>query len=116
MKTCAVPSCEKPRLDGSNFCDQHGPKPGYKAAAPKRGPTREPKTASAPGAQIVCPHCGVRGEVRTKQAKQKAGVSGGKATGAIMTGGLSLFATGLSRKQKVTQAHCGNCGVSWTIG
>jgi hypothetical protein len=32
-----------------------------------------------------------------------------------MTGGLSLFATGLSRKQKLTEASCSNCGASWVF-
>jgi hypothetical protein len=66
-------------------------------------------------AQMMCPHCQVRGSVRTEQTKQKAGISGGKATGAILTGGVSLFATGLSRKQRVTVAHCSNCGATWTL-
>jgi hypothetical protein len=62
---------------------------------------------------ILCPHCQTKGKVRTKQIKQKVGVSGAKATGAILTGGVSLLATGLSRKQQVTQARCGKCGSSW---
>jgi hypothetical protein len=45
----------------------------------------------------------------------KAGISGGKATGAILTGGLSLLATGLSRKHAATEANCGNCGSRWTF-
>ena len=36
----------------------------------------------------------------------KIGVSGGKATGAVLTGELSLLATGLSRKHKVTELTC----------
>jgi hypothetical protein len=51
--------------------------------------------------------------VWTKQTKVKKGVSGGKATGAILTGGLSLFATGLSRKEAITKAHCTNCAMWW---
>jgi hypothetical protein len=46
---------------------------------------------------------------------RKAGISGGKATGAILTGGLSLLATGLSRKERLTEAHCDNCGSTWTF-
>jgi hypothetical protein len=63
--------------------------------------------------QIVCPHCQVKGNVSTRQVKQKVGVSGAKATGALLTGGLSLLATGLSRKQQVTEARCSNCGSVW---
>jgi hypothetical protein len=45
--------------------------------------------------------------------KRKKGISGGKAVGALLTGGLSILATGLSRKEKSTQAHCDNCGATW---
>jgi len=65
--------------------------------------------------QIVCPHCGTRGFVTVKAAQVKRGVSGGKATGAVLTGGVSLLETGLSRKQSVTRAHCGNCKMSWIV-
>lgn len=65
--------------------------------------------------QLVCPHCNTSGHVRAKTVKAKQGVSGGKATGALLTGGVSILATGLSRKQRVTQCRCGNCGTSWQI-
>jgi hypothetical protein len=65
---------------------------------------------------IVCPHCQVKGHVRTRQDEHKAGVSGGKATGAILTGGVSLLVTGLSRKEPVTVCFCGHCGSTWTVG
>lgn len=64
-------------------------------------------------AAMVCPHCQTRGTVRTKQVKVKQGISGGKATGAVLTGGLSMLATGLSRKQLVTEAKCLQCGAVW---
>lgn len=63
--------------------------------------------------QMVCPHCQEKGNVHTKQVKQKAGISGGKVTGALLTGGLSILGTGLSRKVKVTEAHCTNCNSTW---
>lgn len=70
--------------------------------------------AAAPGSsQMVCPHCGKRGTVKTKKVTRKAGVSGGKATAAVLTGGLSLLATGLSRKENLTQAQCSNCKNTW---
>ncbi len=62
---------------------------------------------------LVCPHCQTRGTVRVKVVKQKKGISGAKATGAVLTGGLSVLATGLSRKEELTQAHCDNCGSTW---
>jgi hypothetical protein len=65
--------------------------------------------------QMVCPHCQVQGLVRTKDVKVKSGISGGKATGAVLTAGISILATGLSRKVSVTQATCSNCNVTWHI-
>jgi hypothetical protein len=65
--------------------------------------------------EAICPHCQTKGTVRMKPGLVKAGISGAKATGAILTGGVSLLATGLSRKENVTQAHCVNCGVTWQI-
>jgi len=62
---------------------------------------------------LVCPHCQARGKVRTKGLKVKKGISGAKATGAVLTGGVSLLATGLSRKEATTQAHCDNCNSTW---
>jgi hypothetical protein len=64
-------------------------------------------------AAFVCPHCQERGRVYTQSKTVKAGVSGGKATAALLTGGFSLLATGLSRKQRVTEAWCGNCRSTW---
>ena len=71
-------------------------------------------SATAPkSAAMVCPHCQSKGTIRTKQVKQKKGVSGGKATAAVLTGGLSILATGLSRKESATQARCSKCGNTW---
>jgi hypothetical protein len=64
-------------------------------------------------AQMVCPHCLTKGSVQTRRVRAKAGVSGGKATGALLTGGLSLLATGLSKKTAVTQAKCLSCNNRW---
>lgn len=62
---------------------------------------------------LVCPHCQARGKVRTKSLRVKKGLSGAKATGAVLTGGVSLLATGLSRKEATTQAHCDRCNSTW---
>ena len=64
---------------------------------------------------MICPHCQTKGKVRAKGITQKAGISGAKATGAILTGGVSVLAAGLSRKEDKTQAHCDNCGSTWTF-
>ena len=63
---------------------------------------------------LICPHCQTKGKVSTSSIIKKTGISGGKATGAIMTGGVSLLVTGLSRNERATQAHCSNCGSTWT--
>ena len=65
--------------------------------------------------KMVCPHCNESGYIRTKPITQKKGVSGGKATAAILTVGVSMLATGLSRKEKNTQAHCTNCNNTWVF-
>ena len=58
----------------------------------------EPDPALAGQAAIVCPHCQTAGQVSTMRVKLKKGISGGKATAAVFTGGLSLLGTGLSRR------------------
>lgn len=63
--------------------------------------------------RLVCPHCQSRGGVRTKLVQKKAGISGGKATAAILTAGVSMLATGLSRKETVTSARCDTCSSAW---
>jgi len=65
--------------------------------------------------KLICPHCQTRGMVHTKEVKKKVGISGGKATGALLTAGLSLFVTGLSRKERLTEAYCGDCKSTWLI-
>lgn len=66
-------------------------------------------------AAMICPHCQVAGKIRTKNIKQKKGVSGGKATAALLTLGVSLLAVGLSRKEQTTEVHCDNCNNTWYI-
>lgn len=65
--------------------------------------------------RMVCPHCNQRGTVRTKSIKMKKGISGAKAMGGLMTGGVSLLATGLSRKEKLTEARCKYCKQKWVF-
>jgi hypothetical protein len=62
---------------------------------------------------LICPHCQTKGHVWTKQVKRRKGLSGGKVSLGLMTGGLSLMATGLSRKEEMTQAHCDHCQSTW---
>jgi hypothetical protein len=66
-------------------------------------------------AALICPHCQTRGRVRTRSVQEKKGISGGKATGALLTGGTSVLITGLSRKERLTRAQCENCQSVWTF-
>lgn len=60
-----------------------------------------------------CPQCQTTGQVHTRRIKSKKGISGGKATAAVLTGGVSLLATGLSRKEAETKAFCAKCKSVW---
>lgn len=71
-------------------------------------------TTPRPG--IVCQYCLCAGAIRARRITVKDGISGGKATGAILTGGISLFATGLSRERKVWELSCHNCGMTYRAG
>lgn len=86
-------------------------------ATPPPVPTPAARPAARPAppsaARIVCPHCQTSGYVTTRQVKLKRGVSGGKATAALLTAGVSMLATGLSRKERTTEANCGHCGSTW---
>ncbi len=100
--TCAVGPCQADRAPGSSYCAKHGPKS-----------IRPEAKGGSKDELIVCPHCQTRGRVTTRQVRRKKGISGGKATGALLTGGLSILATGLSRKEAVIELRCGACGVVW---
>jgi len=63
--------------------------------------------------RIDCPHCGASKSVMIEHKKQKKGISGSKATGVLLTGGWSVLATGLSRKEEVTVLTCKKCTVKW---
>ena len=63
--------------------------------------------------EIICPHCHKKGSVLAEGVERKKGISGGKATGAVLTIGVSLLLVGLSRTERMTQAHCENCDSTW---
>ena len=67
-------------------------------------------------AKLVCPHCQAAGGVTRRVVQKKKGISGGKATAALFTGGASMLATGLSRKEGASVLSCSNCGMEWTVG
>ena len=64
---------------------------------------------------VICPHCHKGGHVRIKARSTKTGISGAKATGAVLTGGASVLVTGLSKKDLLNHATCANCSVTWVI-
>jgi hypothetical protein len=87
-----------------------------------RAARRELKLGGAedePGAgdtEIICPHCRSQGLVTTKRVKIKVkGVSKGRVATAVVLSPITLLMTGISRKQVVTRATCGNCHTTWTI-
>lgn len=82
-------------------------------APPPKPPLRGAKGTPNPKSAVICPHCQVRGKVTVTQEKVKRGISGAKATGALVTAGLSVLGTGLSRKETVNRMSCGNCRVTW---
>lgn len=65
--------------------------------------------------EVICPYCETKGQVRMRTKQQKKGISGGKAVGAVFTGGASLLVTGISRREKGTQAHCCKCSTTWMV-
>ncbi|NLX45640.1 MAG: hypothetical protein GXY71_07000 [Treponema sp.] len=69
--------------------------------------------------ELICPHCQTKGKVHISIIvnREKNGISGAKATAAILTGGASLLVTGLSKKETKmsTRAFCENCKMTWFI-
>ena len=102
-------------VEGTKFCSGCGFKTDVAVASPaavvqeQSQPVQSPK----PVGQIECPYCHSSGTVVVQQVKKKKGVSPGKAAGALATGGLSLIATGLAKKEMVSQLTCAACGMTW---
>ena len=90
------------------LCYELSPHPEREA---KKAKEREEKAAR--DAKLLCPHCQKFGFVKTEATVVKRGVSGGKATAALLTGGLTMLATGLSQEDTMTKATCANCGSTW---
>lgn len=84
-------------------------------AKTKRAELSARRHAKRPDTQIVCPHCNVAGNVKTKQIKTKVGISGTKAATAVVTMGISVLGTGLAQKKILTEAKCDNCNITWHI-
>jgi hypothetical protein len=73
----------------------------------------ERRIKPARDAKLFCPHCQQFGHVTTEPTTVKRGISGGKAAAALLTGGVTMLATGLSQEAIVTKATCSNCGSTW---
>jgi transcription elongation factor Elf1 len=69
----------------------------------------------APNSKVKCQFCGAEGAVRVTDVTRKTGISGGKAAGAIVTGGASILATGLSQKKPAKHLSCRNCGMETDV-
>jgi len=88
----------------------------YRAArAARRREAEQMVDSGALNSHMVCPHCQTKGSVRTKSIQAKKGISGGKATAALLTAGISVLGTGLSRKESMTQATCTTCNMTWAF-
>jgi len=64
---------------------------------------------------LACPYCQTKGMILVKPMKIKSGISGAKAGGGLMTGGISLLITGISSKKSANQAHCKKCSTTWNF-
>ena len=82
-------------------------------AKEKEALERERPAKAVRDAKLFCPHCQQFGFVTTEPTTIKRGVSGGKVTAALLTGGVTMLATGLSQESVVTKATCSNCGSTW---
>ena len=74
---------------------------------------REEQEKAVRDTRLCCPHCRKYGFVRTEKTTVKRGISGGKTTAALLTGGLSMLYTGLSQEDTMTRVTCSNCGSTW---
>lgn len=126
MALVPCPDCAREVSTSALACPQCGrPGPFGRVTPFTPLPKAEPPTIRRPiflpdesvidsgASAMVCPHCKTKGRVTTEIVKRKKGVSGGKVMGALFTGGFSLLATGLSRKETMTHARCGKCKNAW---
>lgn len=124
-RKCAVGPCHDLRIEGSDYCAVHGPVPPLPKWTPsppvqsavqtvEQTEVAEPPKPTGVKA-IECPYCHKVGGVTTRPARRVKGVSGVKTTYGILTGGMSLMLTGISRAEWVTRARCKNCTATWDM-
>jgi hypothetical protein len=63
---------------------------------------------------MICPHCQNKG-VRTATVSREKGISGTKASSALLLGGVSVLVRGLSRMEQETECRCTKCGMLWHV-
>jgi uncharacterized membrane protein YhaH (DUF805 family) len=63
-------------------------------------------------ASIICPFCQTKGSVTTKKKNDTSGV---KATGAVLTLGMSVMLTGLHKHSTRIEANCSQCKTTWDM-
>jgi len=63
--------------------------------------------------KLKCKYCEEVGSVHYRRVYKKTGFSTGKAVAGLITGGTSILATGLAKKEGVAKFYCGNCEMSW---
>lgn len=103
------------RLDKRLAAEESRRNPPPKPPAPKRKGFFARLAERVIKQEMISPHWGQKSCVRAGLAKRTVGISGGKVTTALLTGGLSILGTGLSQKEWVTKAECDNCGCSWVF-
>jgi ssDNA-binding Zn-finger/Zn-ribbon topoisomerase 1 len=101
--------CGVELAEGTKFSNACGAPTANAVIQAQDQPAQIPK----PVGQIECPYCHSSGTVVVQQVKKKKGVSTGKATAALLTGGISLIGTGLAKKAIVSQLTCAACNMTW---
>jgi len=97
--------------EDEKFIDREGKE--SKEQDKKASPEELQEKYGEPNMRMSCPHCSSKETIRTKLVHRPNGISGPKLLVAAVTLGLSMFATGLSRMDRTTQAHCEHCVNTW---
>lgn len=84
-------------------------------SADAQGLTERSQVAANQQAQIMCPHCQVRGQVTKRFERRAKRKTATRVLGATATLGASLPLAGVSKKGTVQVMSCGNCGMTWDI-
>lgn len=108
-------SCGEVLPVGTAFCSKCGTKVGAENVEVSAQGSLSKTPAVPPQGAMNCPHCNGQKTVRVEHVKKKKGVSPGKIAAGVVTGGFSLLATGLAKKDEVNQLTCSACGMKWIV-